>query len=161
MPRIPRFHTMTRQYRIVAFAACAVLFGAGAYALKSTNAASYLSDDPKACLNCHIMQPMYDSWKASPHASVTNCMDCHTPHSSAFAGYVFKSRSGLRHSFVYLTDHNHKNIKARPDTLKVINDNCIRCHSDRLDPKAQPQHAAMAKGKACSSCHAGVPHGGE
>lgn len=36
-----------------------ILFGLAAYLIYVSNAVSYLSDDPKTCINCHVMNPQY------------------------------------------------------------------------------------------------------
>jgi cytochrome c nitrite reductase small subunit len=61
----------------------AILLGAfvglGIYTAYYSKAYSYLLDDPKACMNCHVMKDAYDGWRVSSHRSVT-CNECHTPH---------------------------------------------------------------------------------
>ena len=34
---------------------------------------SYLSNDPRACANCHIMNEQYDSWRKGPHHAAATC----------------------------------------------------------------------------------------
>jgi cytochrome c nitrite reductase small subunit len=41
---------------------------------------SYLTNDPSACVNCHVMREQYDGWIASSHRRAAGCNDCHTPH---------------------------------------------------------------------------------
>ena len=57
-----------------------VLAGIGGFTFLYAEGLSYLSDDPKACVNCHIMQPQYDSWQKASHHTVATCVDCHLPH---------------------------------------------------------------------------------
>ncbi|MCK7529866.1 MAG: NapC/NirT family cytochrome c [Marinilabiliales bacterium] len=66
--------------------------------LKISNATSYLSDDPRVCINCHIMTPQFATWSHSAHRSVTDCNACHVPHDSFVRKYYFKASDGLRHS---------------------------------------------------------------
>jgi formate-dependent nitrite reductase cytochrome c552 subunit len=40
--------------------------------------ASYLTNDPAACANCHVMRVQYDGWIAGSHRAAV-CNDCHTP----------------------------------------------------------------------------------
>ncbi|HUF94235.1 MAG TPA: NapC/NirT family cytochrome c, partial [Candidatus Limnocylindria bacterium] len=54
--------------------------GIGAYTFVYARGASYLTNDPAACANCHIMREQYDGWIASSHRAVAACNDCHTPH---------------------------------------------------------------------------------
>lgn len=39
---------------------------------------AYLSDDPKACVSCHIMRPQYHG----SHKAFAICNDCHLPHTN-------------------------------------------------------------------------------
>ncbi|MFX3828794.1 NapC/NirT family cytochrome c, partial [Streptococcus suis] len=62
---------------------CALLgiaMGAGGFTFVYGQGFSYLSNDPKACVNCHIMREQYDGWSRSSHHAVATCNDCHTPH---------------------------------------------------------------------------------
>jgi cytochrome c nitrite reductase small subunit len=71
------------------------------YGADISEAASYLSDDPEACINCHIMIPQYATWRHSSHGRDTVCNDCHVPQDSVFAKYYFKAKDGLRHSAIH------------------------------------------------------------
>lgn len=141
--------------------ACLVSIGAflgmGAYVFRISNAASYLSDDPEACINCHIMTPMYASWKHSSHARVATCNDCHVPHDSALAKYAYKAMDGARHSTMFTLRMEPQVIRARPAARPVIQANCIRCHGDQV-------HGATTEPawtRSCVDCHREVPHGRE
>ncbi|HUM87906.1 MAG TPA: NapC/NirT family cytochrome c, partial [Prolixibacteraceae bacterium] len=57
-----------------------IFVGLGLFTIYLSKAPTYLSDDPKTCMNCHIMAPQYASWSHSSHRQYTNCMDCHVPH---------------------------------------------------------------------------------
>ena len=56
-------------------------FGLGAYTFAYARGWAYLTDDPRACTNCHVMNEQYDGWIKSSHRSVAVCNDCHVPHS--------------------------------------------------------------------------------
>src|SRR5215210_2063007 len=56
------------------------LVGLGSFTFLYGEGISYFSTDPKACMNCHIMRPQYDSWSKSSHHAVAKCVDCHLPH---------------------------------------------------------------------------------
>ena len=64
-----------------------VLAGVGGVTFAYAEGASYLSTDPAACANCHIMQPQYDSWQKSSHHTVAGCIDCHLP-ADLFGKYI-------------------------------------------------------------------------
>jgi cytochrome c nitrite reductase small subunit len=126
---------------------------------------SYLSDDPSACVNCHIMTPYYETWRHSSHAQWTNCNDCHVPHDNAFKKYAFKAKDGLYHSAIFTLRMEPLAIRPREESYEVIMNNCIRCHSD-LNSSCLKNTAISysdtkkGMGKACWDCHRQVPHGG-
>ena len=53
--------------------------GIGSYTFLYARGYSYLTNDPQACANCHIMRGHYDAWTRGSHRSVAGCNDCHTP----------------------------------------------------------------------------------
>src|SRR6185436_15639047 len=76
---------MDKRTRIrIAAVGLGVLFGLatgiGGYTFVYARGGSYLTNDPKACANCHVMQNNYDAWMKSSHRAVATCNDCHTPH---------------------------------------------------------------------------------
>ncbi|XGS82984.1 NapC/NirT family cytochrome c [Limibacterium fermenti] len=71
------------------------------YTFFASRAYSYLSDDPSACVNCHIMSPYYATWMHSSHGGNTTCNDCHVPHNNIVNKYYFKAKDGLRHAAVF------------------------------------------------------------
>jgi cytochrome c nitrite reductase small subunit len=144
-----------------------VAMGLGLYNIYISRVFSYLGDDPAACVNCHIMSVSYQSWSKSSHAQWTNCNDCHTPQHNKLAAMLFKAQDGLGHASVYLRGKEPMAPRPRPAATKVIQDNCIRCHSPRI---TEHVFAGQAGGdallvkdghqqeKACWDCHRHVPH---
>ncbi|HND85948.1 MAG TPA: NapC/NirT family cytochrome c, partial [Pseudobdellovibrionaceae bacterium] len=57
-----------------------MLVGLGIYVFIYAKGYSYMSDDPQACINCHIMRENLDTWSKSTHHHVAKCNDCHLPH---------------------------------------------------------------------------------
>ena len=61
------------------------LLGTGAFTVRYAEGFSYLSNDPKACVNCHIMRDQYDGWQKASHHAVASpllnvaraCQTCH------------------------------------------------------------------------------------
>ena len=47
-----------------------VAVGLGAYTFIYAKGYSYLTNDPAACTNCHVMRAQYDAWMKSSHHSV-------------------------------------------------------------------------------------------
>ncbi len=145
------------------FIAGGLLAGLGAYTVYMSRAHSYLSDEPSACVNCHIMSPYYQSWNHSSHARWTNCNDCHVPHNNVFAKYAFKAMDGLYHSAVFTVKGEPQVIRPREASNNVIMENCIRCHTQLNTDFVKTgmityTEAKNGEGKACWDCHAQVPH---
>lgn len=140
-----------------------ILAGLGIYTLYMSRAASYLSDDPSACVNCHIMTPYYQSWNHSSHALWANCNDCHVPHDNAVEKYAFKAMDGLYHAAIFTIRQEPQAIRPRDASYTVIMNNCIRCHTQlntEFVKTGMIDYAQVKKGegKACWDCHTQVPH---
>ena len=152
-----------RKWRPAATVLVAAIFGLGIYLLKLSNAASYLSDDPQACVNCHIMTPQYITWNHSSHREVAHCNDCHVPHNNVFNKYFFKAKDGLYHASVFTMRAEPEVIKALGPSIRVIQNNCIRCHENQVtDAKLMGLVAAHHENRTertCWECHREVPHG--
>ncbi len=82
--------------------ALGVLLGAGATTLATSEALSYLSDDPRACANCHIMRDLYDGWQKAGHHAYATCNGCHLPH-ALIPKYLSKAENGFWHSKGFTT----------------------------------------------------------
>jgi cytochrome c nitrite reductase small subunit len=63
---------------------------------------AYLSNDPAACANCHVMQDHYDSWQNSSHKDVATCNDCHLSH-HPIGKWITKADNGFFHSLAFTT----------------------------------------------------------
>lgn len=152
-----------RKWRMAATLAVGAFVGLGFYILKLSNAASYLSDDPKACVNCHVMTPQYITWNKSSHREVASCNDCHVPQDNVFNQYYFKAMDGLYHSTIFTLRAEPEVIKAREPSVEVIQNNCIRCHDMRVvDDKLKAtveNHEFHRTDRTCWECHREVPHG--
>ncbi len=145
------------------FVAGGLLTGLGVYTLYMSRAHSYLSDDPSACINCHIMAPYYQSWNHSSHAQWANCNDCHVPHNNVVSKYAFKAMDGLYHSAVFTVHGEPQSIRPRMASNSVIMENCIRCHTQLNTEFVKTgmisyTEAKNGEGKACWDCHTQIPH---
>ncbi len=132
--------------------------GVGGYTFWYAEGASYLSDDPRACVNCHIMRDQYDSWQKASHHAVATCNDCHVPHD--FTGkYLSKMVNGYHHSRAFTLQNFPEPIRITPRNARILQQNCLACHTDLL-ADIQPHHdAPPAQMLKCVSCHADVGHG--
>ncbi|MCC6445142.1 MAG: cytochrome c nitrite reductase small subunit [Armatimonadetes bacterium] len=127
--------------------------GLGGYTFYYASGHSYLSNDPRACVNCHIMRPQYDAWQNSSHHTVAACNDCHTPH-SLVPKYRVKASNGFRHSAYFTLGNFREPIRITPGNLRVVEENCKRCHG-HLTAAIQGQHG---ENLSCSGCHRRVGH---
>src|SRR5688500_18755253 len=87
-----------------------LVLGIGGYTFIYARGASYLTNDPRACANCHVMEEQFSGWIASSHRRVAVCNDCHTPH-DPIGKYVTKARNGFWHSFYFTVGGFHEPIQ--------------------------------------------------
>ncbi len=128
-----------------------------------SNAVSYLTDDPEACINCHIMVPEHTTWLHSSHRDKTVCNDCHVPHNNVIRKYYFKASDGLRHAFMFTFKLDPEVIKIKEAGKTVVQENCLRCHIRQVGQvsitNVNGQNYLNGEGKLCWECHREVPHG--
>jgi cytochrome c nitrite reductase small subunit len=140
-----------------------IFLGLAFFTLYLANAHSYISDDPSACVNCHIMSPQYATWSHSSHREVAHCNDCHVPQDNFIRKYYFKAMDGLRHSTMFTLRLEPQVIHIKSAGAKAVHNNCIRCHEDLImDAKLETSVAmyrAIREGRRCVECHREVPHG--
>ena len=163
MFRIIRFFTPPKAWRLPAMIISGAMFGLIFYAFYVSNAASYLSDDPETCVNCHIMAPEYSTWQHSSHREHANCNDCHVPHNNVLNKYFFKAKDGMRHAAMFTARLEPQTIFIKEAGQEVVQDNCIRCHSKLItDAKLLVQTDVFYghfQDRQCWECHREVPHG--
>ena len=151
------------QFIVPLFIVAGLIFGLGGYTLYMSRAHSYLSDDPEACINCHIMTPYYQSWDHSSHGRWATCNDCHVPHNNIANKYFFKAKDGLYHAAVFTLKAEPQTLRPRNESYGVIMQNCIRCHTQLNQDFVKTGMITYAdvrkgEGKACWDCHRDVPH---
>ncbi len=129
--------------------------GVGVYTFHYARGASYFSNDPRACANCHVMQSYYDGWQKSSHHNVAVCNDCHLPH-DPLGKYLQKSRNGVNHSWAFTTGRFHEPIEIGRRNREITEQACRHCHRDvvqAIDPSA-----SSAGELSCVRCHVSVGH---
>ena len=85
------FPELSYRQKVVSLILSGVIVGLGGLFFYLLRMQTYLiGDDPAACVNCHIMTPYYATWAHSSHGRDATCNDCHVPHSSLAAKYLFK-----------------------------------------------------------------------
>jgi cytochrome c nitrite reductase small subunit len=133
-----------------------VALGLGSYTFAYAKGWAYLTNDPKACANCHVMNEQYDGWLKSSHRAVAVCNDCHVPEN--FVGkYATKARNGFWHSYYFTTSTFHEPIRALPKSRRIAEANCRRCHDPMVQAMGTPAHAG-ARDISCIRCHGSVGH---
>lgn len=142
---------------IVTAVAVGVFSGLSGYTFLYGEGFSYFSKDPAACVNCHIMQPQFDSWQKASHHTVATCVDCHLPHD--FVGkWIAKAENGYWHSKGFTFQDFPEPIFIRKKNLDVLHQNCVECH-EGLVHDILPGLASEDEEFNCLHCHRSVGHG--
>lgn len=131
--------------------------GIGAFTFHYAEGSSYLSTDPKACANCHIMQSQYDSWQKASHHTVATCVDCHLPHDT-IGKYVAKMENGWHHSKAFTLQDFHEPIRITENNVRILQESCLRCHGDFVHEQVAGA-TTDADAIRCVHCHRDVGHG--
>lgn len=151
------------RWRPVALFLIATIIGLGLFMAKEAEMVSYLSDDPKTCVNCHVMTPVYNSWMHSSHREWATCNDCHVPHDNIFNKYFFKAKDGLYHASIFTLRAEPEVMFMREASENVVQNNCIRCHVQQVTQAKYDgyieDHKTNRTSRKCWSCHIQVPHG--
>ena len=138
-------------------ASLGAFIGLGLYTFRVAEGLSYFSTDPKACANCHIMLPQYDSWQKSSHHAVARCVDCHLPH-ELIPKYIAKAENGYHHSKGFTLQDFHEPILIKEKNSRILQENCIRCHDPLVHELLTGAHAGEEP-RRCVHCHSSVGHG--
>jgi cytochrome c nitrite reductase small subunit len=141
-----------------------VLVGLGLAIFHIANGTSYLSDNPRACINCHVMTTEYASWERSSHARVASCNDCHVPQDNFVRMYAFKASDGMRHAFMFTFRLEPQVIQIKEAGANVVQENCIRCHTHQVHRTNLREDVTLSLreetgAKFCWDCHRETPHG--
>jgi len=138
-----------------------VAIGIGSFTFAYAKGASYMTDDPTACANCHVMRDQYSEWTNSSHHTVAVCNDCHTP--PGFVGkYLSKARNGWHHSVAFTAGGFHEPIQITPHNRAITEQRCRSCHQSIV--QAIDAHAAHTRDErddgsiSCIRCHNDVGH---
>ena len=139
---------------VVTAAMIGIALGIGAFTFVYARGGSYLTNDPAACVNCHVMREQYDGWMASSHRDVAACNDCHTEH-SLVRKYLTKALNGFNHSLAFTTGWFHEPIEIGARNRSITEGACRHCHAALTraiegDPPVAPI--------ACLRCHESVGH---
>jgi len=134
-----------------------LLAGLGFFTFNYAEGLSYLSSDPKACMNCHIMRSQFDSWQKGSHHGAAKCVDCHLPHD--FIGkYMAKSNNGYHHSKGFTLQDFHEPVMIKPGNSRILQENCLRCHEGMVHDLVAGATTDL-RAVECVHCHRSVGHG--
>ncbi|MBM3333223.1 hypothetical protein FJY63_01035 [Candidatus Sumerlaeota bacterium] len=149
-----------RKGLLITCGGCAVVF------IAFIGVLAYKSEKPEFCLNCHIMEPYYNSWKASNHKDV-NCLVCH--FEPGVQGFVRGKVVAFSQFVRYITTtYGSKPWAEIPDT------NCLRegCHEGEqlkgpieyrkgvpFDHSHHLGDTRRGKQLRCTSCHSQIVQG--
>lgn len=131
------------------------ILGLGAFTFIYAKGYSYLTNNPEACANCHIMQEHFNGWSRSSHHAVAVCNDCHTPP-DFFGKYVTKALNGYHHSLAFTLGGYHEPLMITDRNRAITEESCGNCHEAVLryiDP-----HHSSARRLSCVHCHKSVGH---
>ena len=154
----------------VAFAASLAMglaIGIGAYTFVYAQGESYLTNDPSACANCHIMEEHYSAWLKSSHGKVAVCNDCHTPK-GLIPKYATKASNGFWHSFAFTTGDFPDPLRIKTHNPEITENACRKCHQQitaQIDvptagapPDPDVHYEIGGELLQCTRCHQYVGH---
>ncbi|HUF49045.1 MAG TPA: cytochrome c nitrite reductase small subunit [Vicinamibacterales bacterium] len=144
---------MGRSLILLAGLAIGLAAGVGGYTFVYARGGSYMTNDPAACANCHVMRPYYESWQRSSHRSVAVCNDCHTP-ADPVGKYVTKARNGFWHSYAFTTGDFADHMRATPRNQAIAEASCQKCHADLTDALV----GVAGETPSCVRCHGAIGH---
>jgi cytochrome c nitrite reductase small subunit len=134
--------------------------GLSAFTFTYAKGSSYLTNDPQACANCHVMSDHYGGWLKSSHRAVATCNDCHTPP-GLVGKYTTKASNGFLHAYAFTTGTFPDQLRIREHNADVVEQACRKCHTalvNAVDGAAAAHTADGGEPLACVRCHASVGH---
>ncbi len=141
-------------FTIAMIAMIGLILGLGSFTFFYGQGISYLKDDPKACVNCHVMSDQYDSWLKSSHASVS-CNSCHSPE-NIYLKYFNKFENGLVHSWKFTSGNYKDPIRIRQHNFDIVMKSCLRCHGALMNSATHEK--PLLEGRSCLHCHRDIGH---
>jgi len=144
-----------RRLPVIVACLAGVLAGVGAYTFVYAKGYSYLTNDPAACANCHVMENHFAAWMKSSHRAVAVCNDCHTPP-GLVPKYTVKAINGFNHSVAFTTGRFPEPLRITPMNAAATEKACRKCHQDIVEAIDAP--ASSRSRQRCTRCHWTVGH---
>jgi predicted CXXCH cytochrome family protein len=116
----------------------------------------YTENDPKFCLNCHLMKDTFHSWETSVHKSI-NCHTCH--HANLYEKNMMFFKMIVERP-TEVSDRAH-------DKTIVPSEKCVTCHQKENLEVSQVTRSQghslhwFKENIECASCHAFKGHQSE
>lgn len=145
---------------VLAASIAGIAIGLGSYTFLYAKGYSYLTNDPAACANCHIMRDHFDAWTRASHRAVATCNDCHTPP-GLIPKYATKARNGFWHSFYFTIGGFPDPLRITPRNRAVTEQACRKCHAEltaSIEPVRSSSSAPHGEELSCTACHRTVGH---
>lgn len=159
---------MRERYTVLFSLLVGLAIGVGAFTFLYAKGYSYLTNDPAACANCHVMGDYYAAWLKGSHHSVATCNDCHTPHDNIVSKYMVKASNGFWHSFGFTTGRYPDPLRIKPGNRSVTEHTCRYCHSEIVVAMEPGMHQTGTgttsqshredETLSCIRCHSTVGH---
>ena len=140
---------------IVAASLIGILSAVGGYTFIYAKGYSYMTNDPAACANCHVMENHYRAWMKSSHRAVAVCNDCHTPP-GLIPKYTTKAINGFNHSLAFTTGRFPEPLRITARNTAVTEKACRKCHASIVDAFEGPH--LQNDPLSCIRCHSTVGH---
>jgi cytochrome c nitrite reductase small subunit len=147
------------QWKVAVLLLVGIMVGFIAFLAYISRFHNYLGEDPKTCINCHVMTSQYASWLHSSHRETATCTDCHVPHDNIISKYLFKANDGMRHATIFTLRLEPQVIRIRESAIPVVQKNCTRCHGSLFHGPPASGMAVDIADRLCWDCHREVPHG--
>lgn len=132
-----------------------LLMGVGIYTFGYARGGAYMTDDPAACNNCHVMREQYEGWMKSSHRKAAVCNDCHTP-AGFLPKYAVKALNGFHHSLAFTTGRYPDQIVITEMNHGVTEASCVKCHEAMVTGINGSRHGGDRV--SCLVCHRNVGH---
>jgi cytochrome c nitrite reductase small subunit len=140
---------------IIAASLIGALAAVGGYTFVYARGYSYVTNDPAACANCHVMENHYSAWMKSSHRAVATCNDCHTPP-GLVPKYAVKAINGFNHSLAFTTGRFPEPLRITSMNRNATEKACRKCHDDIVAAIDGPEPATDRL--SCIRCHSTVGH---
>ena len=131
--------------------------GLGAYTFVYAKGYSYLTNNPAACANCHVMQRAVRRL-GEVEPSLGRDLQ-RLPHAAQLIGkYAVKANNGFWHSFYFTSGKYPDTIEITKFDHQVTENACRRCHENITAAIDGNVVHGNAEGLQCTRCHNSVGH---